>query len=230
MTAVFGPIDVVARVLACEGPAARSAPLAGRVLGDRHDHPGHGAVEHADIEQASLAGSLALAEVGQDAGGGVHGRAQVGDLDGRDGRNGIRPSAQAEDAGAGGEVEIVPGPVAVRSVLAEPGDRTVNDPRIDGPDGLVADAQPVDRAGAEALDDDPGGAGELEEKVAPGRGLEIEGDALLARVQGQEIGALAVDEGRHRADVVAGLEVLDLDDLGAKVGQEQRAERAGQEP
>src|SRR4029079_18112425 len=60
---------------------------------------------------------------------------------------------------------------------------------------------------------------------------QVERDALLAAVEGlEEQRVLAVLIGRDGArDVAAGLRILDLDDLGAEVGELQRPERSGTE-
>ena len=58
--------------------------------------------------------------------------------------------------------------------------------------------------------------------------LEVEGDALLAAVEALEVdGVLVAGVRRHVAgDVAACVGVLDLDDLGAHVGEMQGAPRA----
>ena len=49
-----------------------------------------------------------------------------------------------------------PGAVAQRAVLAVAADRAVDDPRVDLPQRLVADAEAVEHAGPEGLEHDVG--------------------------------------------------------------------------
>jgi hypothetical protein len=61
--------------------------------------------------------------------------------------------------------------------------------------------------------------------------LEVEGEAALAAVDGKKIGAFAVNKRRApAAGVVALARLLDLDDVGAGIGERLRAMRTGQDP
>ena len=64
------------------------------------------------------------------------------------------------------------------------------------------------------------------ERVASGRRFEVEDDAAFAAVDGDERGAVRADA---RAHLPRGIPFrrLDLDDVGAQIGQLHRAERAG---
>ena len=66
-----------------------------------------------------------------------------------------------------------------------------------------------------------------QQRVLVGGLLQVQHDRALVAVPRHERGALAVDEGRHVARGVASRR-LDLDDLGAVVGQQHRAIGAGQ--
>src|SRR4029079_4161659 len=73
-----------------------------------------------------------------------------------------------------------------------------------------------------------------QEHVAAGRVLEVQANRGLVAVEREEQGTLRAVVGslvvrRGPAHVVAHAEVLDLDHLGAEVGQQQRAEAAGQQ-
>jgi len=61
--------------------------------------------------------------------------------------------------------------------------------------------------------------------------LQVKGEAALPAVDGEKIRAFAADKWRApSARVVALLRLLDLDDVGAGIGQGLRAVRPGQDP
>ena len=98
---------------------------------------------------------------------------------------------------------------------------------------LDAEAEPLEHAGAEVLDEDVGPVDEREQHVLVGRVLEVEGDRLLVAVGRQEVRRLApsllADEGRSpAAGVVPAARRLDLDDPGALVGEHHRRVRPGE--
>ena len=135
------------------------------------------------------------------------------------------------DAGAGPERQRVVGAlVGVGATLALAGAAHVDDVRVVGADVLDVDVEL--RADARELvgEEDVGGGGELVEDVeALGRG-EVEAEAPLAPVGVLEQGVHVVghdgEPGRGQAPHgVAPLDVLDLDDLGAPVGQQRRGRR-----
>ena len=60
------------------------------------------------------------------------------------------------------------------------------------------------------------------------RGAQVQGQAALVAVEGEEAGGkVAGEAGTHPAGVVAAAGPLDFDDIGAQVGQQQGAHRAG---
>ena len=59
---------------------------------------------------------------------------------------------------------------------------------------------------------------------------QVDGDAALRAVEREERGAATVTAGRSRPDLVAGDRVLDLDHVGAEVGELLRAQRPGDDP
>src|SRR5262249_14927268 len=129
----------------------------------------------------------------------------------------------------------VAGAVAVGPVLAVAGDRAVDDPGVGGAHRLVAHAEAIEDAGPEGLQDDVGAGDGPQERLSPLRVLEVQADRALAAGQREEqrrLGGLvdAVVVGRRGADVVAGAGVLDLDDVGAEVAEQQRAEASGEQP
>ncbi len=90
--------------------------------------------------------------------------------------------------------QVVPGPVGVRAGLAEAGDAGVDQPRVEPGEGLVVDAEPLRHARAEVLHHDVGRPHQpVERRQVLGR-LQVEADAALVPVQGEEGAAvLAVD-------------------------------------
>ena len=69
---------------------------------------------------------------------------------------------------------------------------------------------------------------QLRENLAPARDFQIQGDeALVARV---DLPPERLAAGRPRAEWIAGPRLLDLDDVGAEVGQHDADERAGDHP
>ena len=96
---------------------------------------------------------------------------------------------------------------------------------------LRSDTEPFGDTGAEALDDDirfgDQGDGLLSFVIA----REVEGDAALAAVDRVEVRAVAVHKRRApRAGVVAGIRLLDLDDVRAELGEGHRRVRPGEQP
>ena len=127
------------------------------------------------------------------------------------------------------------GAVAQRAVLAVAGDRAVDEPGVLLAQALVAHAEAIEHAGAEGLQHDVVLARQAQEDLAPAVGLQIDADGGLVAVQGQEQRARgrvlrALVLRRRPPHVVAQVQVLDLQHLGAEVGQQQRAESAREQP
>ena len=205
----------------------RAAALRRRAAGQQargiHRQPRQRAVGHRDVDELARAGGIALAQRRQDAERG-HQRAaaEVGDLAGRlDGRP-VRVAGQAEQPDPREVVRVVPGPCGERPVLPIARDRAVDEPRVLLAQALVADPEAVHHAGPEGLEHHVGVERHAQERVAPPRVLEVDADGALAaveRVEGRRVGAHVVTRAR----------VLDLDHVGAEVGEQQRAEPAGEQ-
>jgi hypothetical protein len=113
--------------------------------------------------------------------------------------------------------------------VSEARDRAVDHSGVLGRDGIVAEAELLHGAGFEVLDDHVGGAGEL---GGAGDALGIAQVAhhrALAAVDAREVGALpdGVDGGPPLSGAVA-LGALDLDDVGAEVGEDHGRVRPGE--
>jgi hypothetical protein len=122
--------------------------------------------------------------------------------------------------------------VVARSVLERPtrpvaGDRDMDQPRVQPDQPGVGQAEPLRRGRREVLQQHVAAADQaLEDRLALRR-LQVQGQAALAAVGAEEIGSAPVHHRRPAAVLVAG-EVLDLDHLGAEVGEELAAGWAGQ--
>ena len=117
-------------------------------------------------------------------------------------------------------------------VLAEAGNREVDDCRMDGTDGLVADAQTVGGARPEVLTDHVEAGRHPEEQLDALWVLQVYGHAALVQVVPQErrthLTPVGVGhEGLGPTAAVAGHRVLDLHHLGPEAGQELGGEREG---
>ena len=127
------------------------------------------------------------------------------------------------------EDQVERGPVPVRSVLAEARDGAVDDAGIPCGGRLVAEAEPGEGADPVVLEHDVAPLHEAEEELLALRVLQVDLDPLLVPVQAHEVRGLAAGQRRAPgAGDVAGVLGLELDDLGAEVGQHGGAERAGQ--
>ena len=140
-----------------------------------HREPALRAARHRDVDELALAGAVALAQGGQDPERGhLRAAAEVGDL----GRGGERRAAalarEAEQPVAGEVVDVVPGAVAVGAVLPVAGDRAVDEAGVLRAQPLVADAEPVEHAGAERLEQDVVVADEPQQHLAAFLHLQVE--------------------------------------------------------
>ncbi len=110
-----------------------------------------------------------------------------------------------------------------RAVLAEGGKRGVDQPRIDGREGLVAEPQHLERSGPIILDEDVGGGGELLEDIAIRRLLQIQRDRALVGGLRQErrahVAAVERLVGAVAAALIGLVGMLDFDHVGAEHGQ-----------
>ena len=112
--------------------------------------------------------------------------------------------------------------------MAETGAGGVDQGRVAVLEVVPAVAELLHRAGAEILSHHVGTGQQRLEDGAVAIVLEVERNALLAAVDGDEIGGLAVDERAVFAGVVAAAGRFHLDDAGAELGKDHRAVRSRQ--
>ena len=117
-------------------------------------------------------------------------------------------AVQPHDAGTRLRQQVLTRTHRPRPLVAEAGDAAENDGRIDRRHDVVAEAEPLDDAGAEILDEHVGLADEVLERLKVGRVLEVEGDALLAAVDGVEQGRVAADLGIGEIEAAAQVAAL----------------------
>jgi hypothetical protein len=121
-------------------------------------------------------------------------------------------------------------PGGVRAVLAVAGERDVDDVRFDAFGRRIADAQAVEDAGPELFDDDVRRRQKREKYFDAFFRAEIDGQGALGAVDGEETRRFLFQVRRVVAHIVRRVHILDLDDVGAHVGKQHRAQGARIKP
>ena len=154
--------------------------------------------------------------------------ARVGSPSGRAG--------QAHEAAHALRHQVIAGARRVGPGLAEAGDRAVDQPRALGREARIVEAELLEAADLEVLEQHVGARRELLDDALALGGLEVELDRALAAIGAVEIGGaqMAAVGRRHErrapaAGVVAGALALDLDHVGAEIGQNLAGPRPGQD-
>ena len=186
-------------------------------------HDGEAGLVQRGFEKLAEAGALPLRQRHQDADRGVK---PGGDVDQRNAdphRAALRRAGRRDHAGHGLDDGVIAGIAAARAVGAEAGNPAMHQLRKFRAQHVVADAPFVERARLEILDQDVGGLQHLHQHGAAALGGEVEPDRALVAVDADEIGRVLLVERRAPvAHLVAGRR-LDLDDVGAVVGEDLRA-------
>ena len=179
------------------------------------------------MDPLPFARALALVKRQQDALRQVQPGRQVRDRDADPDRSLPRQAGDRHEAPQALRDLVHARPVAIGAGLAEARYRAIDDARIDGPHGLVIDAEPVFHAGAVVLDDDIGVLRHRQEYLAALVGLEVQRHRPLVAMEVLEVEAMAL-AGHHRSRILSGRR-LDLDHIGAPVGElaHGRRPRAG---
>ncbi|MNC30151.1 hypothetical protein D3C75_784270 [compost metagenome] len=134
--------------------------------------------------------------------------------------------------------EVITRTLGVRTGLAEPGDRAIDQIRIDRLQRFIVQAISRQTADLEVLDQDVRLGRQFTHQLLPFRASEVDGDRLLVAIGRQVIsslaGILAISVFKERrspgARVIAVTRTLDLDHFSAKVGQDLPGPRPGQHP
>ena len=189
----------------------------------------HRGVIQRGLDALALAAAVAVAQRHHDPERGVRAGEQI---DRRRADPDRRPAGLAGDAHVprvGLQQLVIAGPVAHRPGLAEARHAAVDHRRGELAHRVVADAEPVGDSRLEALDHDVRGGDEPADRLLPGLGLQVDGDARLVAVQRQEQTAelLAGTESGHApAPRALALARLHLDHLGAEVAEQHRTRRS----
>jgi len=149
--------------------------------------PGQEAGEEADLDPIAPAGTLPSMQGGEDTDDCVLSRDYIDDRDANLGRLAVRRSSNAHETPGCLDDEVVAQQVAAR-LAAVPADGAVDDSRVTGYDGVIAESKSIHRARLEVLDDDVGTRGQLEGGGPVNGVLQIQGDGLLGAVNALEVG------------------------------------------
>src|SRR5450830_1504045 len=143
-------------------------------------------VEHRYLYAAAFAGSLTVEQCRKDSLAGKDAAAEIRDRNADAHR---RPAGFAGDRHMAADrlnVDVERGIVFVRAGRAKTGDRTLDDAWVDAAQGRVVDLQAFEHAGPKIVDHDVADFHQVVKDTAPGLGLEIDDDALLIAVEGEE--------------------------------------------
>ena len=137
-----------------------------------------------------------------------------------------RVAGQAHHPRQGLDQVVVRGQVAFGPCGAEARQRAGDEARVHPAQGLRVCSESFHDPQAEVVDHDLRGLDEAIEGRTAGLALQVEGDASLAAVEAVEVRGLALDPAAgHGAAEVGVIRRLDLDHVGAQVGEEERAVR-----
>jgi hypothetical protein len=194
------------------------------------DHAGHGRSQQRGVQVLALTGRVAVVERGQHRDRGVEAGHHVEDRDARPERRAAGVAGERHHARHGLHDQVVAGQVPA-SGGAEAADRRVDDGRVERADRLVVKAVLGQPARLEVLHQHVGPAGQLTGQAAIALVGQVERDRPLVPVDRQVVGGHAVlGKRRHPRPGVIATGRLDLDHLGAHVGQQHRAVRPGEHP
>ena len=140
-----------------------------------------------------------------------------------------RLQAQGHQSGHALNVQVVPRVLGQGAVLAEPGERTVDDALVAGAGRGIVDAQPFRYAGPERFQHHIRRFQQAAHDRAALRITEIQSDAALVPVDAVEVDARVAIRGWIVPGVVAADGVLEFDHVRTAIGQELAAPGAGQQ-
>ena len=196
------------------------------VLRHRTDHEGHAGLEQGRLDFLPLPGFQAPDVGRQDAVARPHRRDDVAEGIAERNRRAVLDDGGGCEAACRQGDHVHARELRLRTRLPEARERCVDQGRVDLLEPRIRQTKLVHDARPEILDENVGGAHEIEKDRLSLRLLQIERDALLVAVEHHEDDALV----RHVGIAAAGLRLLagtfDLDDLRPHVAEHHAAERA----
>ena len=196
----------------------------GRLPGRRRDRR----LDQRDVGNPPLALARRAHQPRQGRIGGEQRAEHVGGLQARSHRHLARLAGHRQRARERLDDQIDAGAAPIRPGLAEARHRGVDDARIGRLHLRGAEPELVERARPVRLQEHVGLRRQLEQDLDRFRPLEVEHQAALVAVERDEAHALVVADRRRGAAHVA-LRRLDLDDVGAHVGEQRAGQRPGDE-
>jgi len=185
-------------------------------------HPGH-AIEQAEIHMLAHTRPRAFRQRRLNADDAVKPGKDIGKGHADLLRLARRIAGQVHDAAHPLDQEIVSGAMGIGAVLSKAGDRAIDKARVDLFDAVIIEAEFLQPADLEILDQHIRLADQVQQFGPVARIAEIQRDRGLAPVGAVEIGsravALALDKGRAPFAGVVALGAFDLEHLGAQIGQ-----------
>ena len=193
-----------------------------------------GTVDEACLEQARVdplatPGAGSSAQRREDAERAERASADVRERHARLGRVSTGLTRDAHDPGCPLHDDVVAPAFGIRPGCAKAGDRCVHEPGIDLGERLVANPEPLRGSRPVALDQDVSGSREPVQDVAAALVLEVDTQAALVPVDGQERSGFPprLNLTQPAARRVPDFRWLDLDHVGAVIGEQHGAVRAG---
>src|ERR1700737_3337052 len=174
----------------------------------------------------AAAGALAMEQRGAHRAHRMNARADVAHRDHREERRPVRLATHRRDARVGGAQPVESGFARKRSGLPKGGNRAHHDARIERLDDFIIETDAPNDSRRVVFDEDVDVLDEFLEDGQAFRLLRIDADAFFAAVVLDVIAAPALDHDERAARGIAVRREFDLDDLGAHLGEHQRAGRA----
>ena len=185
------------------------------------------ALHQAGLDMAAMGLIPAGVQSRGHCGEGVDRRAHVDGDNGDAVRNAVLAPVFGHQPGIGLEHRVHRRPFRQRSFQSEAGHRHIQDARLLRRHRPVAEAEPVDHAGAEALEEHVRALDHFPQDGAAGIVLQVERDRAFAQVRRDRIGGVIAVDRAERPRPVAGVGRFHLDDVGAVLGEHHRAIRPG---
>ena len=188
---------------------------------------GDGRVDERGIDIAATPGFLPPRQRGENADHRIDAGENIGHRHAGAQRLAVGIAGEIHEAADALRHQIVARTAGIGSVLAEAGHRAIDQPRHFRRETFVVEAEFGEPADLEILDQHVGTCGEFSDDPPAFLALEVELDGTLAAIGAVKIGGaeMAAVGGRNKrrapgAGVVAGALALDLDHVGAEIGQD----------